>query len=171
MAVRRILAAALTAPLLTLAACGGGGSSVADPPISSAPSSSPTTEHRETPEHFIRRWFTVGTHMQNTGNTSEYLAMQSKCRGCRAVVVKVAAAYAAGGYYRTRGVRELTVRSSRQTTTGRVLDLRVDSYPTVFKTSAEAAIQRFHGGPATFQVNLVKSDATWRVTQFVQVAS
>ena len=171
MAVRRILAAVLTAPLLTLTACGGGGGSIADPPISSAPSSSPTTQQRETPEHFIRRWFSVGTHMQNTGKTSAYLAMQLNCRGCRAVAQKVADAYEAGGFYRTRGVRDLSVISNRQTSAGRALSLEIDSYPTVFKTGSHAALQHFHGGPETYQVTLAKVKATWFVTQFVQVAS
>ena len=71
MAVRRILAAALTAPLLTLAACGGGGS-IADPPISSAPSSSPPTQHRETPEHFIRRWAAEDTRIEKTGDMAHF---------------------------------------------------------------------------------------------------
>ncbi len=60
-----ILAGALAAPLL-LSACGGD-DSVADPPVSSAPTSSPTgTPHRESPEHFIRRW-AAERAMQNTG--------------------------------------------------------------------------------------------------------
>jgi hypothetical protein len=170
MAVRRILAAALAAPLLLLAACGDDGDSIADPPISSAPSS-PATPQRETPEHFIRRWFSVGTRMQNTGDPDRYLAMQRDCRGCTAVANKVTSAYGHGGFYKTRGVRDLRVSSNEQAPAGRRLVVLVDLYPTTFKTSASAAPQHFHGGPATFQVSIASAEPTWLVTDFVQVAS
>src|SRR3954463_3747301 len=101
MAVRRVL---LAAPLLlavlvaVLAGCGGGDDSVADPPISSAPTSSPTTQERETPEQFIRRWANAEKAMENTGDTAEYLALSHGCKACRQLADKVHDYYAAGGF-------------------------------------------------------------------------
>ncbi|MFZ2013727.1 MAG: hypothetical protein WAV00_07900, partial [Nocardioides sp.] len=114
MAVRRILAAVLTAPLLTLTACGGGGGSIADPPISSAPSSSPTTQQRETPEHFIRRWAAENTRMQDTGHSSKFRSLSVGCRGCTRLADRVDAIYTAGGFIRTGGWQIRSVKVTRQ---------------------------------------------------------
>jgi hypothetical protein len=168
MRVRRTLAALLATPCL-LSACGGG-SSVADPPVSSSPpSSSPTTPTpaHETPEHFIKRWLDIGTRMQNTGVTGEYISMTRHCGDCSAVAAKVAHAYAAGGYYKTRGVRTAKVASRHNHT----FDLVVTFYATTYATSSSSSTQHFDGGQERFQVGLIHHGMSWLVTSFVQVAS
>jgi len=168
MDVPRYLTGALVAPLLLLAACGGDDTSIADPPISpGSPSSSPTTPQRESPEHFIRRWFAEGTAMQNTGDVQTYLAMQRACRDCMAVASRVKRAYARGGFYKTKGVRTLRITSSRKHT----LDVTVDLFPTTYATSATAPSEHFDGGPEHFQVRLTPSANSWLVASFVQVTS
>jgi hypothetical protein len=169
MRVRRTLAALLAAPFL-LSACGGGSSSAADPPVSSPPTSSdPTTEPpaHESPEHFIRRWLAVGTRMQNTGMTDEYLSMTQGCRDCRAVAARVTRVYAAGGYYKTRGVRAAHVSQAK----GHTFDLVATFFPTTYATSSGGSTEHFDGGEERFQVGLVHSGTSWRVTSFVQVSS
>jgi hypothetical protein len=172
MQTRRILLGALAAPVLLLPACGGH-DSVADPRVASAPTSSDSTDppKRESPEHFIRRWFHVGTRMQNTGETADYRAMQHGCRGCTAVATRVERTYARGGYFHTRGLSSLKVLSDHKQGRQEVIDLRVVLYPTSYRGSAHQPRRHFHGGPAHFQVALSRRDSTWVVASFVQVAT
>ena len=168
MRVRRTLAALLAAPCV-LSACGGGDTSIADPPVSNSPTSSaPTTKPaHESPEHFILRWLSVGTRMQNTGTTTQYISMTHGCRDCRAVASKVAQAYAAGGYYKTRGVKRAQLSSQD----GRTFELVATFYPTTYATSSNSPPRHFVGGEEHFQVGLVPRGTSWLVASFVQVAS
>jgi hypothetical protein len=174
MSVRRHLAGTLAVPLLVVAltACGGGDDSVADPPISSPPTSSPTqAPHRESAEHFIRRWFQAGTQMQNSGETEAYRKMQRGCRGCMDVAARVKKTYARGGFFRTKGVRTLHIDSTSASRGKLVVDLSVDLYPTTYRDRAGAKAKHFHGGPARFQVTLRRAEASWLVASFVEIAS
>jgi hypothetical protein len=173
MGPRRTLAGALAAPLLLLAACGGGDTSIADPPISpGSTTSSPTDQpHRESPEHFIRRWFDAGTKMQNSGKTRSYVALQDRCSDCVTVADRVERTYAAGGYFKTRGVRDFRVTSSAADGNTRLMDVRVDLFPTTYLEHSGGTVKHFTGGPAHFQVGLKPSGESWLVTSFVQVAS
>jgi len=118
MVVRRILAGALLAPLLLLSACGGDDTSVADPPV--APTSPSTSAahppHRESAKAFIRRWAKAEQDMENTGETTRYLALSSGCRACRDLAHQISAYYAAGGYVRWGGWTLLSIR--RATSSG-----------------------------------------------------
>ncbi len=166
MAVRRILAAALTAPLLTLAACGGGGS-IADPPISSAPSSSPPTQHRETPEHFIRRWAAEDTRIQKTGDTAHFRQMSVGCRGCTKLANLVERIYKGGGFIHTRGwtVTKITKGDSGS------FDMYVRASSTSYAATASGVVHRLPSGPAHFQLQLQPRKSSWNVSSLVQVAS
>jgi hypothetical protein len=174
---RRILAGLAAVPLVLLAvllgACGSGGSSIADPPVSSAPTTSdPTTKpQHETAQRFVSRWFDVGTRMQNSGKTDEYLRLTKGCKDCDAVAKRVRDAYRAGGYFKTRGMRSVDVTDSTSARGGRVLTVHIDAFPTAYKTSEGSSLQHFKGGPAVFQVQLARSHNSWLVTGFAQVAS
>jgi hypothetical protein len=173
MVVRRILAGALLAPLLVLSACGGDHTSVADPPVSpTSPSASATDPpHRESAKAFIRRWFDAGTEMQNSGHTTAYRALQLGCSDCKAVADRVDKAYAAGGYYKTRGVRSLKFVARTGPKSMPTLEVQVDLAATTFVERKGAPTQHFTGGPAHFEVGLKASRQSWLVTSFVQVAS
>lgn len=173
MVVRRILTGALLAPLLTVSACGGGDSSVAAPPISPEPSTSSPTQapERESPQHFIRRWFDSGTRMQNTGKTSAYRSLQDGCSDCVAVASRVEKAYAAGGYFKTGGVRELHVIDIKGSENHPTVDVKVKLAPTIYLEERGAEPKHFTGGVAYFQIGLELSDEDWLVTRFVQVAT
>jgi hypothetical protein len=173
MGVRRILAGACTAPLLWAAtACGGGDTSVADPPISPHSSSSPTdAPHRESPEHFIRRWAAADTSMQNSGDTSRFRSMSNACSGCQAVADRVDDIYAAGGNVHTRGWSIVRTYQSARDGRSRTIELIVDSAPTTYRPSSGAALKRLDGGREHFQLLIRPSSGSWVVTRFVQVDS
>ncbi len=171
MAVRRILAAVLTAPLLTLAACGGGGGSIADPPISSAPSSSTPTQQRETPEHFIRRWAAEEKRMENTGDTVAYLAMSKRCLACRQLARDIKSFYAAGGYAKWGGWQIKSIKQGGETGTGIAYEVRVQSLPTTYKESAAADVRHLKGGPSTHQLTVKRVGGVWQVTAKAQLAT
>jgi hypothetical protein len=173
MGVRRILAGALAAPLLLLSACGGGDDSVADPPVSSAPTSSDPTE-RPQPESvsaFIHRWVREDTRMQNTGDTGTFLRMSRNCEGCISVAKTVSKIYGHGGRIRTRGWTLVSTRQSGHSTHLRTIDLVVDSAPTDYIPSRGSATKHLNGGREHFQIQLVSSEDSWRVSRFVEVSS
>ena len=172
MAVRRILAAVLTAPLLTLTACGGGSGSIADPPISSAPSSSTPTQQRETPEHFIRRWAAEEKRMENTGMTDAYVALSRPCKACMSLVRDVKKFYAAGGFIKWGGLRVLNVKKISNTgSQSIVLHVKTDSQPTRYRQSASAQLQTIDGGVSSQLVTLTAAGLSWRVTSRARVSS
>jgi hypothetical protein len=170
MSVRRALVA-LTAPLLLLLCACGGGDSVADPPVSSATSSPTQAPHRESPEHFIRRWAAAEKKMENTGETAEYLAMSRGCKACRLLARDVDRYYAAGGSIHWGGWHILTIRSSRITGPTRVLVVNVDSAPTRYKIAAGSPLERLPGGPATHQLTIRTIDGEWQLLVKAQVAT
>jgi hypothetical protein len=163
------LACALTGPLLVLSASGGGDDSVADPPISSSPSSSSPTSapHRETPEHFIRRWAAEDTRIQQTGDTRQFRAMSQGCSGCIKLANLVDRIYSHGGYIRTKGwhIRRIASVGSGS------FDLYVLAKATTYTESANGPPHHLPAGPARFRLALRPKGVSWAVTSLVQVAA
>jgi hypothetical protein len=157
-------------PVLLLAGCGHD-TSVADPPVSPAPTSASATPppKRESAEHFIRRFVAVSNRMEMRGDTERYLALTHGCRTCRLLAHQIASARANGGFYKSRGwlLKRLGVEVSGESG-GANLD--VISASTRFKTSAEAPIQHYSGGPLSFRLDLRRIGGQWRVTNVLQVA-
>jgi hypothetical protein len=87
------------------------------------------------------------------------------------VADRVDKTYAAGGYYKTRGVRSLKLVARRGPKSKPTLDVEVDLAATTFVERNGATTQHFTGGPAHFQVALEAFRQSWLVTSFVQVAS
>jgi hypothetical protein len=172
MGVRRILAGALTAPLLVLSACGGS-DSVADPPVSSAPTSGPTTQppKRESVSAFVHRWVREDARMQNTGDTSTFLGMSRHCEGCTSVAKTVSNIYERGGRIETRGWVVLSTHQSGRSGRVRTIDLVVDSAPTHYIPSRGAATKHLDGGREHFQIQVVPAADSWRVSRFIEVSS
>jgi hypothetical protein len=172
MAVRRHLAGTLAVPLLLgpltmLSGCGGD-DSVADPPVSSAPTSSPTqSPHRESAEHFIRRWAAEDTRIQKTGNTTTFRQMSRGCAGCQRLANLVEGIYSAGGYIHTKGWKVRRIAS--QGSGSYVLDVFATS--TTYTESAHGKIRHLPSGPARFQLRLHPTPESWRVISLVQVAN
>lgn len=167
-----VLACAFTGPLLVLGACGGGDDSVADPPISSSPSSSSPTSapHRETPEHFIRRFVSVSNAMEMHGSTHAYLALTRGCDPCRSLAAQIASARSNGGFYRSKGWSITSIEPAVVGKSGSV-DVAVQSAPTSFKTSSEAPTQHYIGGAFTFRLAVRRTETGWKVTNVTQVAT
>jgi hypothetical protein len=168
MQTRRILLGALAAPVLLLPACGGH-DSVADPRVASAPTSSDSTDppKRESPEHFIRRWAEAERRMENTGKASSYLRLSSKCTACRQLAGDVRRYYAAGGYVRWGGWKILSIASGG----GSTYEVKVNSAPTSYRTSAAAPTQHLSGGPATHQLTVRRIGGDWQVIAKAQLAT
>jgi hypothetical protein len=172
MAARHLFAGALTAPLLLLAACGGGDDSVADPPVSpSPPSPSASTPQHESPEAFIRRWADADIAMQNSGHSWVFRRMSRRCKDCIALADRVDAIYNAGGYIRTNGwsIQKLEIVSAKH---GRLLvNLRVRSFPTTYRESAQGPKKGYPGGEALYQVGVEKIAEAWSVVSLGRLAS
>lgn len=174
MHVRRALALAVSVPLL-LAGCSDDPEPT--PKIPDPTTSSPTdpvteteTPEAESPEDFIRRWISVNTEMQNTGDTDAYLALSAKCRPCKATADRVEEIYAGGGFVRTKGWIVRGVMDQTGASGGPILDLAIESSPTEYKESPDAALQSLPGGQLTMRVRLNKAQP-WQVVQLTQVAS
>jgi len=174
MDVRRTLALALVVPLL-LAGCSEDEPTpkMPDPPPTSSPTPSPSAS--ETPEaesagDFIRRWVEINTEMQNSGSVDASMAFSDECAACIQTAERIRAIYTDGGFVRTEGwmVREVVDRSG--TRGGPILDLRIDSSPTVFKERSGAVEDSYPGGKIVMRVRLSR-EAPWHVVQLTQVAS
>src|SRR3954452_11934703 len=168
MGVRRILAGALTAPLLVLSACGGG-DSVADPPVSSAPTSGPTTQppKRESAEHFIRRFYAAEQQMENSGLTAQYERMVGPCRPCSALVKQVKDIYGAGGFIHWGG---LTI-DSISGTQDRSYTISFTAKPTRFQETDTGDIKTLPGGKSTDLLTLKRSSDRWAVVARARTSS
>jgi hypothetical protein len=171
--VTRALAGVLAAPVVLVAACGGGDTSIADPPISPHPTtSSPTQQpHRESPEHFIRRWAAADIKMQNSGESASFRSMSNDCADCDALANRVDAIYRAGGFIRTKGwsIKKVEVVSRRGAHF--LVNLHVVSTPTKYREASDAPMKRYPGGPAIYQLNLAKADGGWAVTSLGRIAA
>jgi hypothetical protein len=168
MGVRRILAGALTAPLLLLSACSGD-DSVADPPVSSAPTSSATTQppKRESAEHFIRRFYAAERQMENSGVTSQYERMVGSCRPCTALVKQVKDIYGAGGFIRWGG---LTI-DSISGTKAHSYTVSFTAKPTHFQETETGEIKSLPGGKSTDLLTLARSSDRWIVVARARTSS
>ncbi len=168
-----VLACAFTGPLLVLGACGGGDDSVADPPISSSPSSSSPTSapHRETPEHFIRRWTQAEKKMENTGQTDEYLALSRRCAACQKLARTIRTYYSAGGFVKWGGWRILSIQVHAKRLHATTYAVRNRSLPTTYKKSAGAPIQHFSGGITIELLQLERDQGAWNLTYKAELAS
>jgi hypothetical protein len=159
---------------LWVSGCSGDASSTAGPtpsvPTSSAPTSTPTPE-RETPEEFVRRWVEADTHMQNTGDGTEYRAMSAKCSGCVEYADRIRDIYAAGGYVRTRGWMILRVRDARSDDEGRTqVTIDVKSTRTRYKENRESQPTTLPGGRLTYLISMRGDGDSWAITNAEQVA-
>jgi hypothetical protein len=171
--VTRALAGVLAAPVVLLAACGGGDTSIADPPISPHPTtSSPTQQpHRESPEHFIRRWAAAEKRMENTGKTGPYLAMSQGCESCTQLANDVSNFYSAGGYVRWDGWQIVSIKHYADHGHRRAFAMRARAGATQYKESTSGELQTLAGGLATDVVALARTDTSWRVVGFTKLGS
>jgi hypothetical protein len=173
MSVRRHLTGTLAVPLLVVAltACGGGDDSVADPPISSPPTSSPTqAPHRESAEHFIRRFYGAEQRMENTGKTGPYRHLTRGCVSCASLAHQVATYYDDGGYVRWAGIQIQSIRPYGSSAKGRIFAVKGVAEPTTYRSSSNASTSHLSGGPTTELVTLAKHDGSWRVAGFAKLA-
>jgi hypothetical protein len=173
MGPRRTLAGALAAPLLLLAACGGGGTSIADPPISpGSTTSSPTDQpHRESPEHFIRRWADAEKRMENTGKTAEYAALSRGCMACKKLAMQIQSFYSAGGYVHWGGWKVLSIKVNSRQGAATTYAVRNRSLPTMYKESASGPERHLPGGLTTELIQLERIEHGWNVASKAELAS
>jgi hypothetical protein len=159
---------------LWVSGCSGDASSTAGPtpsvPTSSAPTSTPTPE-RETPEEFVRRWVEADTHMQNTGDGTEYRAMSAKCKNCLRYASKIEAIYEAGGYVKTAGWRIRSTKVGQPTPEG-IVDVTISIHAprTEYVEARGGPVQEFAGGDADYIVTLVPDGESWQTSRSAQVA-
>lgn len=175
MHLRRALALSLAVPLL-LAGCTEEEPTpkIPNPTTSSA---TPTPEETETaepesesPEDFIRRWISVNTDMQNTGNVAPYKDLSRKCKPCIRTANRVEQIYQDGGFLRTEGWILKKTIDMTGADGAPIYDLEIKSSPTEFKETARGEVERYAGGNIVMRVRL-NSAAPWQVIQLTQVPS
>jgi hypothetical protein len=171
MGVRRILAGALTAPILLLSACSGD-DSIADPPVSSAPTSGDSTDppKQESAEHFIRRWAAAEKYMENTGKVGTYSALSRGCGPCAKLASQVSGYYQAGGYVRWGGWQILSIKSYPGQPAP-LFAVHSNSRPTKYKRSASSQTEHFSGGDITYVLALKETGQGWTVTNKSELQS
>jgi len=162
--------AALVGTALLLAGCSDDPEPRFVPPSESpSPTESATSAEpaAQTPEEFIREWFSVGADMQNTGDTEAFLAMTSSCDSCQSLADRVARYYADGGFIRiaSQDVTDIVPRSDRE------FSVVVDAAATTFKESSTGKRRTLPGGPNEFRVFIRKDQSGWKVTDFMDTPS
>jgi hypothetical protein len=176
MAVRRTLALLLAAPAVLMpalvAGCGDD-SSVADPPVASA---SPTVvpsgpPQRESAEHFIRRFADEERRMENTGDTSAYVALANKCSECLDLARQIKGIYKAGGYVHWAGWTIERIGPYTSDRRSNAFKVTVKSAPTAYKTSAGSPTRHLKGGPAVEIIRLRELQDGWAVVGRARLSS
>lgn len=167
MHVRRLLALALSGPVL-LAGCSDEAAPTPKMPEPSTSSSTPTpteseTPEAESPEDFIRRWVKAGDEMQVTGETGEYSAMTPKCRPCQSFVANVEDVYEDGGRAEFAGSRIVQIK--RMDDAPPTYNLTKDLPETIIHRSG-GRTETLPGGRTTIRVTLGKANGSWVVTHF-----
>jgi len=176
---RRRLAGAAVGLVVALLVSGCTGEDPATAPTSSptpSPATSPSAStssaapQAESAEDFIRRWVEVNARMQNTGDTKEFLAMSRGCDPCASVAARVKGIYRAGGFVKTDGWSVVRVRE--RTSSGRALAIvvEIDSSPTRYSESAQAAEENLPGGQLVERFDIQRDGQTWRMSNFSEVA-
>ena len=174
MDVRRPFGAVLLAPLLLLTACGGNDSAAGDPTPTFSPTatqSSSAPPKRESPEHFIRRWAEAEKQMENTGDTSEYLAMSKGCKACRKLAHQVAGFYAAGGYVKWGGWRFISIEKVHTTGRSSTFAAVNESAPTKYKESSSGSEKHLNGGRTTELLTITETSSGWIMVHKAEQAS
>lgn len=168
----RTTLAALLASLLTLTACGGS-TSVADPPVgrTSTSASAPPPMNRESPEHFIRRFYAAEKNMENSGETHEYESLTRGCRSCASLTREVRRFYAQGGYVRWGGMAIKSIERSSAAGARIAFEVRGIAKPTTYAASSSAVPSHLAGGSTTELVTLHRSNTHWHVVGFTKVGS
>jgi hypothetical protein len=171
--VTRALAGVLAAPVVLVAACGGGDTSIADPPISPHPTtSSPTQQpHRESPEHFIRRFATVERRMENTGQIGAYLKLTRTCNECRDLAEQVRGFYGSGGYIHWGGWEIQAIHPYSSGDKPNSYAVRVNSASTRYRESGTGPVKHLAGGPATEILSIKWLDSSWVVSGRARLSS
>lgn len=151
---------------LVLTACGG--DPVAPPPLTLPTTSSATVSPQpESAEEFIRRWIAADTRMQNTGDTSEYLALvDPKCTACTGLATTITQIYQNGGDVSTKGFTLKSVSPSSKN----AFTVVVDSAPSVVIRRAGGKKERLQGGNFTYLLMLREQSDGWRILSIEQVA-
>ena len=166
----RFIAIAL---LFALSACSDGEPITPPPFTPSTAASSPTasvTTHAETAEEFIRRWVETDTKMQNTGDTTEYLAItEPKCSACTGLADEIKSIYSHGGTVRTRGFEVLSIETHafKDLLSAQVA---VQSAPTEVIRKLGEEPEHLSGGNFTYKLTLSRRGNVWRIRSISQVA-
>jgi len=117
----------------------------------------------ETPEKFIRRWLNASKAMQNTGDTTDYLAMSQNCANCKEVAERVRSYYDAGGGVSFQGhdIKSIEPYSNEK---NRFL-VKCEVGPTAYRTASAAPEQHFDGGREDYVVTLEMTVDGWQVLE------
>ncbi|WP_370289943.1 hypothetical protein [Nocardioides sp.] len=168
----------LTALLLALSACTSSPAPKPPPlePSDTAGSTSPRPTDPvasdlppETAEEFVVRWQVEAFRMQQTGDTSQYLAMSRECRQCSDLADSVTSIYREGGEIEVElpKIEDLSLVGTPGKVT--ILEYDLETAPTVVRDSQGEVDQRFPGGVERFQVNVVRSRGGWFIVRFGEV--
>lgn len=122
----------------------------------------------ETAEEFIRRWFQAQEDMQNSGDSSAYVAMAPQCLDCRKVADRIQGIYSAGGsvHYEGHDVVRVVPRGEAKLT----FEVRLKVGETEYSERSGAPEARLRGGTDDYAVTLAGTVGDWRVTHLLAIA-
>lgn len=165
---RHALTLWLAGTALALSACGGDDP---EPEFTAEPSSSPSptasatpVAEQETPEEFIRRWNEIDRRMQNTGDTSDYLANTKGCDVCEDIAARAESLHNSGGFLRWEGRKITRIEHMGHL----VYDVWFEAAPTQFREGRRGEITHLDGGPAKNRYILSRSPSGFKMTHMAQ---
>lgn len=168
MSVRRTAISALAAGLL-LAGCSDVPEPRFEPTRSPSPTeSSPTaTPEAQSPEAFIQEWFNLAVEMQNTGDTSDLLAVSSSCKACTNLADQVEAIYQAGGAIKIGSMRVQSVSKESGTTFRAV----VKASATTLTRDSRSEPERLPANRNTYILVLQPDESGWAMRNYLDTPS
>lgn len=175
---RRRIAVVAVVPLLVLGACSEDPEPTFAPPSDSAtptepspPSPSPSVEPWEKQTKagavaFAKHWVDVFNESINLGESRGLRAISDPaCGTCAAIVERIDAIEAHGGFYRSDGwtvLRALPANGSRDGAA--IMSLRIRQAPETFKESSTASVEKSPAGKTTFSAEFEWVEKSWVMT-------
>ncbi len=144
------------------------------PPVSGQPTSAPPTPSitetsTETAQEFLRRFQSEAFEMQRTGDTSVYRRMTSTCSACKQFADSVDDVYRSGGSAEVGEGSVTAIRPLGRRNGFLIFDYDLDTAPGRILDAGGKVVQRFDGGPSSFQVSVRKVKGTWVVTDLTEL--
>jgi hypothetical protein len=146
-------------------------STVPKTPPQSHPNSSSSVAQSQTPEEFLRAWFASVDHMQVTGETAEFEALNANCPPCERLIKKVSEIYAGHESIKTQGTRVVSIKRIHRDGNLITFEVTTESAPTVILDRYGANKEKLGGGRSRGHFEVLQTRSALKMRYYTELAS